>query len=66
MDFTKEQLSDVFVKHLERERGLQELMELMIESMLPIFGPTPSNSKKRYTTSALDGLSDQMRAASPA
>jgi putative transposase len=34
MDFTKEQLSDVFVKHLERERGLQELMELMIESMM--------------------------------
>jgi transposase-like protein len=34
MDFTKEQLSDVFVKHIERERGLQELMELMIESMM--------------------------------
>jgi putative transposase len=34
MEFTKEQLSDVFVKHLERERGLQELMELMIESMM--------------------------------
>ena len=34
MDFTKEQLSDVFVKHIERERGLQDLMELMIESMM--------------------------------
>lgn len=34
MDFTKEQLSDVFVKHLNRERGLQDLMELMIESMM--------------------------------
>lgn len=34
MDFTKEQLSDVFVKHLEREKGLQDLMELMIESMM--------------------------------
>ena len=34
MDFTKEQLSDVFVKHIGRERGLQELMELMIESMM--------------------------------
>ena len=34
MNFTKEQLSDVFVKHLEREKGLQDLMELMIESMM--------------------------------
>jgi putative transposase len=34
MDFTKEQLSDVFVKHIERERGLQESMEPMIESMM--------------------------------
>jgi putative transposase len=34
MDFTKEQLSDVFVKHIERDRGLQDLMELMIESMM--------------------------------
>lgn len=34
MDFTKEQLSEVFVKHLDREKGLQDLMELMIESMM--------------------------------
>jgi transposase-like protein len=34
MDFTKEQLSDVFVKHLDREKGLQDLMEVMIESMM--------------------------------
>jgi transposase-like protein len=34
MDFTKEQLSDVFIKHLNREKGLQDLMELMIESMM--------------------------------
>ena len=34
MDFTKEQLSHVFVKHLERERGLQDLMELLIEGMM--------------------------------
>ena len=34
MNFTKEQLSDVLGKHVERERGLQELMELMIESMM--------------------------------
>jgi len=34
MDFIKEQLSDVFIKHLNREKGLQELMELMIESMM--------------------------------
>jgi hypothetical protein len=34
MDVTKEQLSGVFVKHFEREKGLQGLMELMIESMM--------------------------------
>ena len=34
MDFTKEQLSEVFVKHFDREKGLQDLMELMIESMM--------------------------------
>jgi hypothetical protein len=34
MNFTKEQLSDVFVKHIERDRGLQDLMELMIESTM--------------------------------
>lgn len=34
MDFTKEQLSEVFIKHLDRERGLQDLMEVMIESMM--------------------------------
>jgi putative transposase len=34
MDFTKEQLSDVFIKHLDREKGLQELMEIMIESIM--------------------------------
>ncbi len=34
MNFTKEQLSDVFIKHLDREKGLQDLMELMIESLM--------------------------------
>lgn len=34
MNFTKEQLSDVFVKHLDREKGLQDLMELLIESVM--------------------------------
>jgi|GEM_PF-2710547 putative transposase len=34
MNFTKEQLSEAFVKHLDREKGLQDLMELMIESMM--------------------------------
>ena len=34
MDFTKEQLSEVFVKHFDRGKGLQDLMELMIESMM--------------------------------
>jgi putative transposase len=34
MNFTKEQLSAVFIKHLNREKGLQDLMELLIESMM--------------------------------
>jgi len=33
MNFTKEE-PDVFVKHLNREKGLQDLMELLIESMM--------------------------------
>ena len=34
MDFTKEQLSEVLCKHAERENGLQDLLEIMIESMM--------------------------------
>ena len=34
MDFTKEQLSEVLCKHAKRENGLQDLMEIMIESMM--------------------------------
>jgi hypothetical protein len=34
MEFTKEQLSDVFIKHFNREKGLQDLMGLMIENMI--------------------------------
>ena len=34
MEFTKEQLSEVLCKHAERENGLQDLMEIMIESMM--------------------------------
>lgn len=34
MYFTKEQLSEVLCKHAERENGLQDLMEIMIESMM--------------------------------
>jgi putative transposase len=34
MNFTKKQLSDVFIKHLDKEKGLQDLMELLIESMM--------------------------------
>ena len=34
MDFTKEQLSEALCKHAERENGLQDLMEIMIESMM--------------------------------
>ena len=34
MYFTKEQLSEVLCKHAERENGIQDLLEIMIESML--------------------------------
>ncbi len=31
MNLTKEQLFEVFIKYVDREKGLQDLMELMIE-----------------------------------
>lgn len=34
MDFTKEQLSEVLCKHAERENGLQDVLEIIIESMI--------------------------------
>lgn len=34
MEFTKEQLSEVISKHTRRENGLQDLMEIMLESMM--------------------------------
>lgn len=34
MDFTKEQLSELICKHTEKENGLQDLMEIMIESLM--------------------------------
>ena len=34
MDLTKEQLSELICKHMERENGLQDLMEMMLESMM--------------------------------
>lgn len=34
MEFTKEQLSEVICKHTLRENGLQDLMEIMLESMM--------------------------------
>ena len=34
MDLTKEQLSELICKHTERENGLQDLMEMMLESMM--------------------------------
>ena len=34
MDFTKEQISEVLCKHAERENGLQDLLEMMIEGMM--------------------------------
>lgn len=34
MDFTKEQLSELICKHTEKENGLQDLMEIMFESLM--------------------------------
>ena len=34
MDLTKEQLSELICKHSERENGLQDLLEIMLESMM--------------------------------
>lgn len=34
MLLTKEQLSSVISKHAERENGLQDLVEIMLESMM--------------------------------
>ena len=34
MDLTKEQLSELICKHSERENGLQDLMGIMLESMM--------------------------------
>jgi hypothetical protein len=39
MEFTKEQLSDVFVKHLERERGLQIPLTKMTNIQITEFYP---------------------------
>lgn len=34
MEFTKEQISELVCKHTERENGLHDLMEMMLESMM--------------------------------
>ena len=34
MEFTKEQLSEQICKHTEKENGLQDLMEIMLESQM--------------------------------
>jgi len=34
MDLTKEQLSEVICKHTQREKGLQDLMKIMLERMM--------------------------------
>jgi putative transposase len=36
MNFTKEQLSDVLIKHLDKENGLQDRMQLMIEKKITV------------------------------
>ena len=34
MEFTKEQLSELICKHTEKENGLHDLMEIMLESLM--------------------------------
>ena len=34
MEFTKEQLSELISKHSEKENGLQDLMEMMLERLM--------------------------------
>lgn len=34
MDFTKEKLSKLICKHSEKENGLHDLMEIMLESLM--------------------------------
>ena len=34
MEFTKEQLSELICKYTEKENGLHDLMEIMLESLM--------------------------------
>lgn len=34
MEFTKEQIFDLTSKHLEKENGIQDLLEIMLESIM--------------------------------
>jgi len=34
LTFTKEQLSEVMCKHAEKENGLHDLLEIMLESLM--------------------------------
>ena len=34
MKFTKEQISELICKHTQKENGLHDLLEIMIESMM--------------------------------
>ena len=34
MEFTKEQISELMCKHAEREHGLHDIFEIMLESMM--------------------------------
>ena len=36
MMLTKEQLSELICKHSERENGLQDLLEILLESMMAV------------------------------
>ena len=47
MVLTKEQLSELICKHSERENGLQDLLEILLESMMVSEPPGISPGKLR-------------------
>lgn len=52
MDLTKEQLSELICKHSERENGLHDLMEIILESLMVPSVMNTSSKKGNAATSA--------------
>ena len=45
MHFTKVQISELMRKHTEKENGLHDLMEIMLESMMMLMGSVAMEHK---------------------